>query len=78
MPTIRETLNKIRWTFPEGLKGIEVVIVHRGVPGDKKVIRGEEIKDVAPRAIICDGVVIPYHRVLCIRKGEEILWRRPQ
>jgi len=78
MPTIRDTLNKIKWTSPDGLRGIEVEIVHRGAPNDKRVIKGEEIKDVAPRAIICEDVVIPYHRVLCIRRGGEVLWRRPE
>ncbi|MGC8935765.1 MAG: DUF504 domain-containing protein [Candidatus Methanomethylicaceae archaeon] len=76
MPTIRDVLNKIRWTSKDGLTGVEVVILHRGAPDDRKVIRGEEIRDVAPRAIICEDVVIPYHRVLCIRRGEEIIWRR--
>lgn len=76
MPTIRETLNRIKWTSPGGLNDIEVVIVHRGVPEDRKIIKGEEIKDIAPRAMICEDAIIPYHRILCIRRGEEIIWSR--
>ncbi|MGQ9759243.1 MAG: DUF504 domain-containing protein [Candidatus Methanomethylicaceae archaeon] len=76
MPTIRDTLNKIKWASPEGLQGIEVVIIHRGAPENKKVIKGEEIKDIAPRAMVCEDVIIPYHRVLCIRRGAKIIWSR--
>lgn len=76
MSTIRERLNKIKWASPDGLRDIEVVIIHRGAPENKKIIKGEEIKDIAPRAIICDDVIIPYHRIVCIKKGEEIIWSK--
>ena len=80
MPTIRDVLNKIRWTSEHGLDDCEVVIVHRGMPGDVKTIKGTTIKDIAPRAIILkeDGeeVVIPYHRVKIIRRGNILLWQK--
>lgn len=80
MPTIRDVLNKIRWTSEDGLDDCEIVIVHRGAPGNIKVIKGIDVKDIAPRAIICeeDGeeVVIPYHRIMAIRRGHEVLWKK--
>jgi len=80
MPTIRCLLNKIKWTSDKGLDDCEIVIVHRGAPGDLKVIKGINVKDIAPRAIICEEdaeeVVIPYHRVMAIRRGHEVLWEK--
>lgn len=74
MKTIREILNKIKWTC--GLEGIEITILHRGAPSDVKIIKGEEIKDIAPRAIICEDLIIPYHRVICIKKNGMEIWRK--
>jgi len=72
---LRNILNKIKWT--EGLEGVEIIILHRGAYENKKVIKGEEIKDIAPRAIICkDDTIIPYHRVLCIKKNGVIIWSK--
>jgi len=80
MPTIRDLLNKMKWTSDKGLEDCEIVIVHRGAPGDVKTIKGTAIKDIAPRAIIVeeDGeeVVIPYHRVKVIRRGNVLLWQK--
>ncbi|MDH5807211.1 MAG: DUF504 domain-containing protein [Candidatus Methanomethylicaceae archaeon] len=74
MKTIRDILNKIKWT--SGLEGIEIIIIHRGAPNNEKIIKGEEIKDIAPRAIICENLIIPYHRVICIKKNGIEIWRK--
>ena len=80
MSTIRDVLNKIKWCSPGGLSDCEIEILHRGAPNDRKVIKGNNIKDIAPRAIVCqeegDEVVIPYHRVRVIRKGPEVVWEK--
>jgi uncharacterized protein (UPF0248 family) len=80
MSTIRDLLNKIKWTSDKGLEDCEIVIVHRGAPGDLKVIKGIYVKDVAPRAIICEEdeeeLIIPYHRIMTIRRGHEVLWEK--
>jgi uncharacterized protein (UPF0248 family) len=56
------------------------VILHRGVPGNLKVIEGASITDVAPRAMMVlegdEESVIPYHRVRIIRRGDTIIWQR--
>ena len=73
-------LNREKWASDAGLGGLEVVILHRGAPGDLKVIKGESIADVAPRAMIVreegEETVIPYHRVRIIRRGDTVIWRR--
>jgi hypothetical protein len=81
MSTIRDILNKLKWSSPEGLSDCEIEILHRGAPKDRKVIKGINIKDIAPRAIVYqdvaeDSVVIPYHRVRVIRKGSDVLWQK--
>jgi uncharacterized protein (UPF0248 family) len=80
MATIRDALNREKWTSKAGLNGLEVVILHRGVPGNMKVIKGASITDVAPRALIVlegeEESLIPYHRVRIIRRGKTIIWQR--
>jgi len=80
MVTIRDLLNREKWASDAGLGSLEVVILHRGAPGDLKVIKGESIADVAPRAMIVreegEETVIPYHRVRIIRRGDTVIWRR--
>lgn len=81
MVTIRDVLNRERWSSSSGLEGLEVVILHRGVPGSRKVIRGSSIADVAPRAMVVregeEESIIPYHRVRIIRRGDTVIWERP-
>lgn len=80
MFTIRETLNKIKWSTKGGLSDCEIIITHRGAPGDIKTIQGRGIKDVAPRALIIeeDGeeIIIPFHRIRQIRKGGLVVWQK--
>ena len=80
MATIRDVLNKEKWASKAGLKELEVVIIHRGAPGNLKVIKGASITDVAPRAMMVlegdEESVIPYHRVRIIRRGNIIIWQR--
>lgn len=79
MVTIREVLNRIKWA--QGLNVHQVVIIHRGSPGDVKVIEGRSIKELFRNFFIYeeDGVetYIPYHRVLEIRNTSgKVLFKR--
>lgn len=79
MTTAREVLNKLRWSA--GLRGCTVLIRHRGVPGDVKVLRGEFIKEVGRDYLtyVESGAeaFIPYHRVLEVRDSEgRVIFRR--
>lgn len=80
MVTIRDVLNREKWASRGGLRDVEVVILHRGAPGDTKIISGSSITDVAPRAMVVqeggEETVIPYHRVRIIRRGDTIIWQR--
>ncbi len=74
------TLNRLKWTGR--MDGCEIVILHRGAPGDRKRIPGiwiTELKksylhyrDPNTRRETC----IPLHRVLEIRLEGKAVWKR--
>lgn len=75
MPTVREVLNRLRWAG--GSPG-EVVLEIRVRQGGAERIDEIEFADVAeilPRGVtVADGTFLPYHRVVAVRRGEEVLW----
>ncbi|MDY6958738.1 MAG: RNA repair domain-containing protein [Halobacteriota archaeon] len=75
---IRETLNKIKWT--DKLENYEIEFLHRGLPGDRKVIACERITDIRRGFFSYKNgieVTIPYHRVRVIRKKSgEVIWEK--
>jgi uncharacterized protein (UPF0248 family) len=75
----REVLNELKWR-DGSLAGVEVTFVHRGAPGDVKVVRAEDIADLG-RSFFTVGeqrgpTSIPYHRVLLVARRGETLWER--
>jgi uncharacterized protein (UPF0248 family) len=76
----RDTLNKLRWHTKFNLRDAKVTIVHRGAPGDVKVIEGKDIRELGPafmRVLTPEGEVqIPYHRILRIEAQGRTLWRK--
>ena len=75
---IREILNKIKWT--DRLENYEIEFIHRGVPGDRRVIPCERITDIIRGFFSYQNgmeVTIPYHRVRVIRtKSGEVIWEK--
>lgn len=75
----RDVLNRLKWDTKE-LENSKVTILHRGAPGDRRVIEGNEIRELgkgfmgvsSPRG----DVEIPYHRVLKIEVGGQTVWER--
>ena len=76
----REELNKLKWGGGDGLRLAKVTILHRGAPGDKRVIGGEEILELGRGFIRVSSpegeVEIPYHRVLRIEVKGQVIWQR--
>lgn len=72
------TLNRLKWTGKLG--GAEIAIRHRGAPGEMKVIPGSKVTQIKRSHFhYKDGGregFIPMHRVLLIRLGGEIVWKR--
>jgi hypothetical protein len=75
----REALNGIKWK--EGsLAGVVVTYIHRGAPGDIASFRGEDLIELG-RSFIevrsdAGTTMLPYHRVLEVRRGGETVWAR--
>jgi len=73
------TLNKLKWTGKLG--GCDVVILHRGAPQDRKIIKGSDITEVKRhnfyyREVDGEEVYIPNHRVLEILCSGKVVWKR--
>ena len=64
----RLVLNEIKWRFDLGR--CRVYYIHRGAPGDMKVVEGSAIKSIDRAFLILEGepheVYIPYHRIFRI------------
>jgi len=72
MSTLRELLNRARWR-DGGLHAMEVHVLHRGAPGDRRVIAGSRITaarsagiELSPETDEGDTIFVPYHRFLAI------------
>jgi uncharacterized protein (UPF0248 family) len=74
----RLLLNEIKWRFD--LSRCRVYYVHRGAPGDMKIVEGSEIKNIERGFLILIGemqdVYIPYHRIFRIDFNDQIIFQR--
>lgn len=76
----RDVLNRIRWTGNSNLNGVEIHVLHRGAPGDRKVILGEEVAELEHSYIVMETegkeTRIPYHRVQKIFLNTDFVYDR--
>ena len=57
---------------------LEVLVIHRGAPGDRRAIGRGEIARVTGHALVLgDGTELPLHRVIEVREGGDVVWPRP-
>ncbi len=72
------TLNKLKWT--NNLKDCKIVILHRGLPENRKIISGEKITELKRSYFLYKDsdreVFIPLHRVIEIKVKGKIIWKR--
>jgi uncharacterized protein (UPF0248 family) len=76
---VYRVLGKLLWKG--GLRRSEITILHRGAPGDRKVIPGSSVKEVKKGYLIITGpgeeeTVIPLHRVMEVRTDGKQIWKR--
>ncbi|MFO7792902.1 MAG: DUF504 domain-containing protein [Candidatus Saliniplasma sp.] len=76
METPRDILNELKWDSSKSLKKAEVFYVHRGAPGDYKIVEGDEILDLGRSFIRLDESEIPYHRIFQIIYEGEVIFSR--
>jgi len=76
----RLLLNEIKWRFD--LKRCRVYYIHRGAPGDVKMVEGRAIRAVDRAFLILEGqpheVYIPYHRIVRIEFDDHTIFDRPK
>ena len=74
----RLLLNEIKWRFD--LNRCKVYYIHRGAPGDVKMIEGNLIKNIERGFLVLEGVVeevyIPYHRIIRIEYDTQTVFER--
>lgn len=74
MPNVRDILNEIKWT--KDLSKVTIWYIHRGALHNTKSITGDEITDIGKSFLGTTIASIPYHRILKIFYGDEIVFNR--
>lgn len=81
MPTPRDVLNELKWRH-DALDEAVVYYVHRGAPDDTGIVPGKRILDLHQSWMELPGkegnVMIPYHRIFRIDRGDETVWLRKE
>lgn len=76
----REVLNEMKWRTHD-LERALIHYVHRGAPGDERVVTGAEIVSLGHSFMELRSAgplpaMIPYHRIVLIERDGETVWRR--
>lgn len=72
----RDILNRLKWENGSSLQDSEIVIIHRGAPGDCIIIPGRDIISIGHMFFETPDATIPLHRVIEIwYRGEKIFDR---
>jgi len=69
----RDVLNRLKWENGLSLQDAEIVIIHRGAPGDRMKIPGKDVVSIGHMFFETPEASIPLHRVTEIwYRGEKI------
>ncbi len=72
---IRDILNKLKWHPDYDFRKVVVVYIDR--PKGFSELRGDEIEKIGHKFIyLYSGTAIPMHRVVEIRYGDRVVWRK--
>lgn len=75
----RDILNRLKWEEGQSLDHAEIIILHRGAPGDRRTISGKEILSIGQLFFETSETSIPFHRILeIIYRGEKIFKKEPK
>ena len=76
MATLRELLNRLRWDAGSRPEGVVLEVRDRR-DGEERIepVPFAAVTEVLPAGIIAaGGVFLPYHRIVRVRRGGELLW----
>ncbi|MEW6336087.1 MAG: DUF504 domain-containing protein [Acidobacteriota bacterium] len=75
-PTLREVLNRLRWSPAED--GAPVILEVRNREAGEELVEGVRFEHVteilAAGVCVADGTFLPYHRFVSVRRGGAALW----
>jgi uncharacterized protein (UPF0248 family) len=75
--TLHELLSELEWGEGIQLEELEFLVVHRGAPGDRRVLTAPEVVGRDRSYLHLEGGgAVPYHRVLEVRRRGRVLWSR--
>ncbi len=76
MGTVRALLNRLRWDPQAARDGVVLTVRTReGGLEQLREIGFGAIVEILPRGLtVADGTFLPYHRVVRVRRGEEVVW----
>lgn len=76
--TAKDALLKVRWKDGRpDWSDVTVVIRHNGAPGNQRFIAGSRITATGASFFEVDGETqVPYHRILQIERGADVLYAR--
>lgn len=74
---LRELLNRLRWEAGGHGEHVTVAVTSReGRDARAESIGFSSVTDIGPSGLtVADGTFLPYHRVIEVRRGDEVLWR---
>jgi uncharacterized protein (UPF0248 family) len=73
---VRDILLKRKWSDVD-LEELSIVYISRGSPGDISRFQGLEIDHIGRSFVeLIEGTMIPYHRMIKVYKGEDLIWSR--
>jgi len=74
----RDIFNEIKWRFD--LSKCKIYYIHRGAPGDVKIVEGGTIKNIERSFLVLEGdfedAYIPYHRIFRIEFEDQIIFEK--
>ena len=73
---MRDVLNRLRWDAAVERHGV-VIEVRTRAEGVERIeaVAFERVTGIVPGGVeLADGTYLPYHRVVRVRRGSEVLW----
>lgn len=75
----RKKLLELKWHPKKSLEGVEVTYLHRGAPGDRVTVQAKDIVRLEKSFFVImrrEEVMIPYHRILELRRDGNVIWKK--
>ncbi len=77
---VKRIFDELKWHPEKSLEGVEIVYLHRGAPDDRITVKATEVERFERGYFVLlrrgREVYIPYHRILEVKKGDKILYRK--